>query len=117
MEERSDYMFSSFIDFKETMKGKRVNVVGLGISNLPLIKLLLSFGAEVCGCDKNENVKIDTNGIELSLGENYLKNLRGDYIIKSPGIRPDLPEFQAFTENGGILTSEMEIFFDVCPAK
>lgn len=110
-------MFSSIEDFKNKIKGKRVNVVGLGISNMPLVKLLLSFGAIVCGCDKNEYVKTDGFDIELSLGDNYLKNLTGDYIFKSPGIRPDLKEFVEFTEKGGILTSEMEVFFDICPAK
>ena len=110
-------MFSDLCDFKEKIKGKKVNVIGLGISNLPLIKLLLSCGAYVTGCDKNENFTTDIENIELKLGEDYLKNLSGDYIFKSPGIRPDLPEFIKFVENGGILTSEMEVFFDICPAK
>ena len=110
-------MFLNLSDFKEKMKGKKVNVIGLGISNIPLVKLLISCGAYVTGCDKNENFKTDIENIELKLGKDYLKDLTGDYIFKSPGIRPDLPEFIEFVNNGGILTSEMEVFFDVCPAK
>ena len=110
-------MFLNLSDFKEKMKGKKVNVIGLGISNIPLVKLLISCGAYVTGCDKNENFKTDIENIELKLGKDYLKDLAGDYIFKSPGIRPDLPEFIEFVNNGGILTSEMEVFFDICPAK
>ena len=109
-------MFLDLNDFKENVKGKKVNVVGLGISNIPLIKMLLDFGACVTGRDKNENITKDLN-IEYILGENYLENIEGDYIFKSPGIRPDLPQFISFVNNGGVLTSEMEIFFDICPSK
>ena len=109
-------MFADFLDFKEKMKGKTVNVIGLGVSNIPLVKMLVSFGAFVIGRDKNEDISLDVD-ISYKLGEDYLKNIKGDYIFKSPGIRPDLPEFLEFTKNGGILTSEMEVFFDVCPCK
>ena len=109
-------MFLSLNDFKEKMKGKKVNVVGLGVSNIPLIKMLVDFGASVIGRDKNENIAKDLD-IEYILGEDYLKDIEGDYLFKSPGIRPDLPEFVEFIKKGGILTSEMEVFFDICPSK
>lgn len=109
-------MFTSLSDFKNKIKGKEVTVVGLGVSNIPLIKMLLEFGAHVTGCDKNKNITLDAD-IKLNLGEDYLKNLTGDYIFKSPGIRPGIPEFTEFVNRGGILTSEMEVFFDVCPCK
>ena len=109
-------MFLSLNDFKEKMKGKKVNVVGLGVSNIPLIKILVDFGASVIGRDKNENIAKDLD-IEYILGEDYLKDIEGDYLFKSPGIRPDLPEFVEFIKKGGILTSEMEVFFDICPSK
>ena len=78
--------------------------------------MLTSFGAYVIGRDKNENINLDLP-IEYKLGENYLSDLEGDYLFKSPGIRPDLPEFLEFIKKGGIVTSEMEVFFDLCPCK
>lgn len=109
-------MFENLCDFKSKVKGKRINVVGLGVSNIPLVKMLTSFGAYVIGRDKNENINLDLP-IEYKLGENYLSDLEGDYLFKSPGIRPDLPEFLEFSKKGGIVTSEMEVFFDLCPCK
>lgn len=109
-------MFDNLCDFKNKVKGKRINVVGLGVSNIPLVKMLVEFGAYVTGRDKNENINLDLP-IEYKLGEDYLSGIEGDYLFKSPGIRPDLPEFLEFIENGGIVTSEMEVFFDVCPCK
>ena len=78
--------------------------------------MLTSFGAYVIGRDKNENINLDLP-IEYKLGENYLSDLEGDYLFKSTGIRPDLPEFLEFIKKGGIVTSEMEVFFDLCPCK
>jgi len=109
-------VFENLCDFKSKVKGKRINVVGLGVSNIPLVKMLTSFGAYVIGRDKNENINLDLP-IEYKLGENYLSDLEGDYLFKSPGIRPDLPEFLEFIKKGGIVTSEMEVFFDLCPCK
>ncbi len=109
-------LFNNFDDFLKQMKGKTVNVVGLGVSNKPLIEILLRAGAEVIGRDKNPDASVPFD-IELKLGDNYLDDLCGDYTFKSPGIRPDLEAFQEFTKKGGVLLSEMEVFFDVCPCK
>ncbi len=109
-------MFINLDDFKNKVKGKKINVVGLGVSNMPLVKMLIEFGAYVTGRDKNENISRNLP-IEYKLGEDYLLDIKGDYLFKSPGIRPDLPEFLEFSKNGGIITSEMEVFFDVCPCK
>ncbi len=117
-------MFSSFDNFMNEMKDKSVVVVGIGISNIPLIKLLVRSGAKVTACDKKSYDQLgkiapefEEMGVTLKLGEKYLSNLSGDYLFKSPGIRPDMPEFLKFSEQGGIVTSEMEVFFDVCPIK
>lgn len=115
-------MFGSFENFKKSMNGKTVCVVGIGVSNMPLIHLLCESGAKVVACDKKNYEKLgdtaailENLGVELHLGDEYLSNLYGEYLFKSPGIRPDLDEFEAFKKKGGILTSEMEVFFDVCP--
>lgn len=116
-------MFRSFEDFKEKMRGKKVVVVGIGVSNTPLINLLIESGAAVTACDKKSEEELGSmgkafsdSGVILKTGEGYLDNLEGDYLFRSPGIRPDLDAFLSFEEKGGVITSEMEVFFDVCPA-
>ena len=114
---------SKVAQFKEYIKGKRVSVIGIGISNRPLIKYLVSLGAEVCAYDKKtENQLGDIAkefkeiGVTLVLGDNYLDNLSGDIIFKTPGMRYDNPAILKAQENGSIITSEMEVFFEICPA-
>ncbi len=116
-------MNESFHRFKENVKGKTVAVVGIGISNKPLIKLLVEAGARVTARDRkqphllgdfyNDLLSWD---VEIKCGEDYLSELNEEIIFKSPGIRFDLPAFKAAERNGQLLTSEMEIFFDVCEA-
>lgn len=111
--------------FKNMIAGKRVSLVGLGVSNLPLVPFLADLGAVMTCCDKREESEFDENtlqmlrshAVQLHLGGRYLDFLNGqDIIIKSPGLRPDLPQFLAAIQNGASLTSEMELFFNVCPA-
>lgn len=108
----------TFNQFKESVSGKRVALVGLGISNSPLIDLLYSCGAVLSARDKktpDESVteKLEKYGVKCFIGEDYLKNIDEEIVIKSPGIRPDREEFK----NVPLLTNEMQLFFDVCPAK
>ena len=109
-------------EYLDSLKGKRVAVIGIGVSNTPLIELLLGYGVSVTACDKKERAsfgdladRLEKWGCELKLGEDYLRDLDQDVIFRSPGIRPDIPEFLAAQEKGSVITSEMEVFFDVCP--
>lgn len=104
--------------------GKKCTVLGLGISNLPLIDFLLNHGATVTARDQKdinpdeEKIKeLLARGVTFRCGEDYLKEMDGDFVFRSPGIRPDLPEINAAVQNGAVLTSEMELFFSLCPAK
>lgn len=108
-------------DYKASLKGAHVTVVGLGVSNIPLIDLLLDAGAIVTGRDRKpsgvfplEN-ELEDKGVRLILGEDYLAGEFDPLVFRSPGIRPDIPEFENAKSNGSIITSEMELFFDVCP--
>lgn len=110
-------------NFKNDMKGKSVTVLGIGISNLPLIKYLTELGAKVNARDKRTRDdmgevcnELESLGVTLSLGENYLKNLTGEIIFKTPGMRYDIPELCKARDAGSIVTSEMEIFFELCPS-
>lgn len=104
--------------------GKKCTVLGLGISNLPLIDFLLNHGATVTARDQKdinpdeEKIKeLLARGVTFRCGADYLKEMDGDFVFRSPGIRPDLPEINAAVQNGAVLTSEMELFFSLCPAK
>ena len=110
-------------EFKYNVAGKNITVIGIGISNLPLIKYLVSLGANVTACDRRsvedlgENyTELENLGVKFNLGDGYLNNLSGDMIFKTPGMRYDVPELLKAKKNGSIVTSEMEVFFDVCPS-
>ena len=105
------------------IRGKRCAVVGIGISNRPLIGFLLMRGAIVCARDKKTREEIgeyadeiEKQGATLRLGDDYLEDLNEEIIFRSPGMRPDIPAFAKAVANGAVLTSEMELFFELTPA-
>ncbi len=118
-------MKSNFSKFKDFIKYKKVAVVGIGVSNRPLIKFLVKLGAKVTAFDKKHREKLgsisfelEEIGVDLVLGENYLDKLDGyDVIFKTPSMRIDRPEFVKAKESGAYITSEMEEFIKYCPAK
>ena len=107
-------------DYLNTLQGKRVAVTGIGISNRPLLKLLLDAGIDVTACDKKDREalgplggELENAGCRLRLGPDYLEGLDHDVIFRTPGLHPRfLEEARA---RGSAVTSEMEVFFQVCP--
>ncbi len=111
-----------FEEYLDSLRGKTVAVIGIGVSNRPLIQLLLDRGVVVTACDKKDRAalgaaadELEARGAKLRLGADYLKDLTEDVIFRTPGMRPDLPELEAAVNRGSVLTSEMEVFFQVCP--
>lgn len=109
--------------FKADLKNKQICVVGIGISHLPLIHYLAKNGAKVTACDRKsyealgETAKeLEALGVRLCLGEDYLSSLSGDVIFKTPGMRPDIPELLQAEKEGCRVTTEMEVFMELCPA-
>ncbi len=109
-------------DYIESLRHKTVAVIGVGVSNTPLLELLLAEGIRVTACDKRSREQmgeqaehLEQLGCELHLGADYLKDLDADVIFRTPGLRPDVPEIAACVDRGAVLTSEMEVFFEVCP--
>ena len=109
--------------FFEKLKGKKIAMCGLGISNTPLIMNFLSKGAKVYACDSRSREligevadQIENAGAELRLGDGYLDNLEVDIIFRTPGMNWNLPQLDAARKKGIAVTSEMEVFFDLCPA-
>lgn len=110
--------------FQKGLKDKKICVIGIGVSNLPLMRYLAQHGANVTACDRRgqedlaeEMALLSQYSITYRLGEGYLDNLEGDIIFKTPGLRFDVPQLLAAKEAGKVITSEMEVFFDLCPCK
>lgn len=110
--------------FYSSIQGKRVAFCGIGGSNLPLIKIFAQRGAAVSARDRRTEEKLGETagelkalGVTLKLGEGYLENLDEDIIFRTPGMKYYLPELNAARERGSAVTSEMEVFFDLCPCK
>ncbi len=111
-------------EYIDGLKNKRVAVLGIGVSNTPLIKKLLGSGIKVSAFDRNTAEKLGPAaeelaclGADLILGSDYLNYLDHDVIFRTPGLRPDLPQIERCVRRGAVLTSEMEAFFQVCPCK
>ena len=117
-------METAFESYFNSIQKKKIAVLGLGVSNRPLVKLLLEFGCSVVGCDKTPREKLDAEVLELEkqgcalrLGENYLKGVEADLVFRTPGMHPENPDLVALREAGAEVTSEMEVFFEVCPCR
>ena len=118
-------MNKDFNEFKNFIKGKKVAVLGIGVSNIPLVDFLLNLGANVTAFDKNSKDYLGKviddfkdKGVESILGENYLDNLSGyDVIFKSPSMRPDMSALVKAKEEGAYITSEIEEFMRYCKGK
>lgn len=111
-------------NFLKSLCGKKIALCGIGRSNLPLIGLFTKYGAKVIACDRRNEDQLGemaqeavTAGARLSLGENYLNDLDVDIVFRTPGMRYYMDELVKMRENGVVVTSEMELFFDLCPCK
>lgn len=108
--------------YLRSLQHKTVAVIGIGVSNTPLLEMLLKEGIDVTACDRRTREELGTDaavweskGCKLRLGADYLKDLHQDVIFRTPGLRHDVPELLAAVKGGSELTSEMEVFFKVCP--
>ena len=109
-------------EYLTSLRHKTVAVIGIGVSNTPLLRRLLAEGIAVTACDRSSREKLgpladelEAAGAMLHLGEGYLDGLTQDVIFRTPGLRPDVPQLLAAQRQGSTLTSEMEVFFQVCP--
>ncbi|WP_297436245.1 UDP-N-acetylmuramoyl-L-alanine--D-glutamate ligase [uncultured Clostridium sp.] len=111
-------MKKDFKEFKDFIKGKKVAVVGMGVSNIPIINFLVKLGANVTGFDMREAddfgdliADFKSKGVKLELGENYLDRLTGfEVVFKTPSMRIDCDALVRVKEEGAYITSEIEEF-------
>ena len=111
-------------DAMQRFAGRSCAVIGLGTSNRPLVDFLLRFGAHVTVRDQKSEDALGAyadvlreKGVGMQLGKGYLEGLCEDFIFRSPGIRPDLPEIARAVQSSSVLTSEMELFLELTPAR
>lgn len=112
-------------EYLESLRGKSIAVIGMGVSNTPLIRTLLRAELKVTVCDKapwerveEQASELESLGARMRLGPDYLEKIhRADIIFRTPGLSPNTPELQKAMAGGSILTSEMELFFQLCPCK
>lgn len=112
--------------FFENMRGKKTAFIGVGVTNAPTAKFFAEMGAKVYCCDRKgrdyigEDIccSLEKAGVTLCLGEDYLELLpEMDVIFRTPGIMPSADFLTAAKKRGQVVTSEMEVFFDLCPCK
>lgn len=116
---------STITEYLESIRGKSIAVIGMGVSNTPLIRILLRAGLKVTVCDKSTRERVDERAAELEslgakfrFGPDYLIGLdQFDVIFRTPGVSPNHPELRKAAERGREITSEMELFFRLCPCK
>ena len=95
-------------EYISSLKDKRVAVVGVGVSNRPLIELLLSAGIPISIRDQRGEEKLGAEaedyrkrGAEVTLGAGYLSGLDGyDVIFRTPGVLPTEPALVSAAAHG-----------------
>ena len=120
------YVNEKLNEFNEYIKFRKVAVIGLGVSNLPLLDYLHDKKSTVTIFD-DRNIdelpkeiveKITNYGFNFSFGKNSLEKLQNfDLIFRSPSCLPTKPELQAEIKRGAIVTTEIELLMKMCPSK
>ncbi len=111
--------------FFRWIKGKKIAFIGVGVTNTDCIRLFAQKGAAVSVLDKKSREQLgelaaefEEKGIRLVLGEGYLDNLEEyDAVLRSPGVYFHHPALEKARQAGVVITSEMELFFRLCPCK
>jgi UDP-N-acetylmuramoylalanine--D-glutamate ligase len=103
--------------------GERALVVGLGLSGLAVTRFLSKRGVRVRVCDLRPAERLEEftaalpDDVELCLGgygEAALEDCQA--VFASPGVAWDAPLLKRGREMGLPVSSEMDLFFRLCPA-
>lgn len=118
-------MDSRIQQFFDEIKGKKVSVLGIGISHADLISRLRDRGAKITAHDKRSReqlgealcANLEAQDVTLRLGPDYLKDIDAQIVLRTPGMPFHSQILEDLRLNGVVVTSEMELFFDLCPCK
>lgn len=109
---------------RDIFEGKSVSLIGAGVSNTPLAEKLAPICSKLTVRDRKTAEELGESagafteaGAELITGPGYLSDLNEDLILRSPGIRPDIPEFLEAGKAGSVVTSEIELFLALHPCR
>lgn len=124
--ERGAEMQQQILQLQQRIQGKKIAFIGAGVSHKELIGLFCRLGAKVTLCDKKASLEefgefgleLQQYGVALSLGQDYMQGFAGqDMILRTPGFEYYTPQLQQAKQQGIEITSEMELFFELCPCK
>ncbi len=119
-----EYKNDKLEKFNESVKNKNIAIIGLGVSNIPLLDYFYNLGSKVTVFDNREQDKIpeeiikklNTYSFKYEFGKDNLTKLNGfDIIFRSPSCMPNIPELEKAVQNGAKLTSEIEMLMELCP--
>ena len=117
-----NYKLARFLD---DISDKRIGFLGIGVSHLGIVRMLARKNFNITVRDIRTLDKLDPNiveeftniGVELILGNEYLISIDEDIVFRTPGMNFNHPIFSELKSQGKVVTSEMEVFFDLCPCK
>lgn len=121
-----EYINEKLEEFNNFLNRRKVAIIGLGVSNLPLLDYLYEQKAKVTVFDDKEidqipkevMDKITRYTFKFSFGKNSLSKLVGfDLIFRSPSCLPTNPALSAEADRGAIVTTEVEMLMKICPCK
>lgn len=121
-----EYINEKLVEFERYLKNKKIAIIGLGVSNIPLLDYMYEKNAQVTVFDnktidkipKDIIEKINNYSMEYFFGEDELSNLKGfDIIFRSPSCLPTIPELVEEEEKGALVTTEIEMLIKMCPCK
>ena len=112
-------------EFRSRFCGAKIDVIGVGVSHLPLLDMLLSVGAVLTARDRSPRGKfgeeaarsLEEKGIRTVFGPGYLDGIDGETVFRSPGVRPDVPQLARAREEGRKVICETDLFLELCPYK
>ena len=114
------------IEFNNYLNGKKVAIIGLGVSNLPLLKYMNNQNAKITIFDEKEKEdiprklleKLDKYGAYAFFGKNCLENLKNyDIIFRSPSCLPTREALVLEEQRGAIITTEIEMLMKLAPCQ
>lgn len=116
-------MYYNAKNFFPLMKDRKIDIIGFGVSNSELVFRLVQSGAQVTLHDgrteeqfrQDQLERLKKARVELSLGPNYLEDLNGEIIFRTPGLPFNTAQLTKARERGKIVTSELEVFMHLCP--
>lgn len=121
-----EYKNGKLEEFNKFVRNKKVAIIGLGVSNIPLLDYFYNLNSKISVFDNRDKddldssliSKLDNYNIKYYGGENNLENLNGfDIIFRSPSVMPYREELKKEAERGAIITTEIEMVLKLTPSK